>query len=409
MNVWHSRSCCLFFILVVGSCSTNKNKHAEPDAGDSQGDTAVVSDTASDSNIADTEEDSASDSESTATDEDAVEHQPLPACVSEIGSCPATSFAIWEVLLKASYFGDDARLVAMGNQAVLVALGDDTFRIVRLDDPFNEDYSAPPYSSWEFPIPGVQPIAVTEGRVSNISPMMLLVVTCDDAGESCSLWRSDLNQDELTPWQETGLPSGFVPRGVAFDSAVAPRKVCVYGNGMFCLDDTWQEEIALSSDLQINAAVFGALWSLAVGEQGRWFKRERGDTGEINAWQEQGRLGVVSLTQASVFDEGAVIIGEGKLQVAIGNRADLFDCSPADDLVSFIFETNGNVAYAVTGTGKVLQYALVNDDLYCDNQQLDLTGTVLDTTITPCEDSMNQRLLTDQEIVGMNVCYRLFK
>jgi hypothetical protein len=58
--------------------------------------------------------------------------------------------------------------------------------------------------------------------------MMLTVVTCDAAGERCSVWSNGVDREYLGAWQETELPSGLVPRGVAFDSGVEPQEPCVY-------------------------------------------------------------------------------------------------------------------------------------------------------------------------------------
>jgi hypothetical protein len=317
------------------------------------------------------------------------------------------------VLLDAADFGTDARFIAMGGQAVLVALGDGTFRIARISDPTVTNSPVPSYSSWEIPSTDARPIAVTEGRMSDISDMkMLSAVTCDEARTGCSMSRSDLGQDSLTPWQETELPSGLLPRGVVLDSVVGPRKICVYGNGLLCLDGTWQTVIAPSPDLQINAVAVGEQWSLAVGEHGRWFKRERGGSGEIKAWQEQFPLDDASLTQVSVAGAGGLITGEGRLQAAVGAQASLFDCNPSNDLVAFMLAPNvSGSAYSVTSTGEVLSHQLVNQrrpERFCEFQQLVLPGTVLQTTTVPCEDAINPRVLTDRALLGVNECIRVF-
>jgi hypothetical protein len=322
---------------------------------------------------------------------------------------------LWQVLLDAKDFGAGARLLAMGGQAVLVALGNGTFKIARLRDPSADPASTPPYSSWEFPSAGVEPIAIIEGRLSDIAPVppkALMVVTCDPARTQCSLWRRELTQDNPGAWQETALPSGLVPRGVALDAGIEPRKVCVYGNGIYCLDGTWQEAIALSADLRINAVAFGAQWSLAVGEHGRWFKRERTDAGELKTWLEQAPLGDVALTQVSVAGGGGVIIGQAGFQTAVGEQAALYDCAASSELVALLLDRNlRGLAYAVTSTGNVIQHALVTPSraqAYCAFQQLQLPGPVLDSGSVPCQQAMNPRVLTDQALFGTSLCLSIF-
>jgi len=303
----------------------------------------------------------------------------------------------------------------MGGQAVLVAIGDGTYRIVCLTDPTGVDAPVPPYSSWEFPATGDQPIAVTEGRVSNLaqpSPKTLLVVTCGPDHTRCSIWRTELSEEGISAWQEIELPSDFSPQDVALDSGNEPQKICVFGNGLYCLDDTWQAEIAPSPDLQINAIVFGTQWSIAVGEHGRWFKRERDNPVDLKTWQEQPPIGDASLTHVSVAGAGGVITGDGRLQAAVGPQADLFNCSPSNDLVAFILDQAASgSAYSVTSSGEIWYHASVTPqrpEPYCVFQQLTLPSAILEATIVPCQDATNPRILTDKLLIGVNVCLRLF-
>jgi hypothetical protein len=336
----------------------------------------------------------------------------LPACTSPIGSCPAHSVGIWQELLKAADFGANARLVATGGLGVLVALGDGNFRVARLSDPA-EAASGPAYSAWDFPNASAQakPVAITEGRLSDIVPVppnTLIVLTCAAARAHCSIWRSDENAGQLSSWQETPLPADFVASGVALDGGVEPQQICVYGSGMYCWTDHWQEAIPAVQALRVNDVAFGPLWSLAVGDHGRWFKREHDAAGTLSAWLEQPPLNDVALSQVSVAADGGAIVGAGKLQAALGTQAATYDCSVSDDLAAFLVDPGvRGLAYVVTNAGKVLQHALTGaqgSGAYCAYQQLTLTGAVLDTGAAPCSASNNPRLLTESGLFGQSQC-----
>jgi hypothetical protein len=336
----------------------------------------------------------------------------LPACTASIGSCPAHSVGIWQELLKATDLGANARLVATGGLGVLGALGDGSFRVARLNDPA-EAASGPAYTAWDFPNASAQakPVAIMEGRLSDITPVPpneLIVLTCADTRAHCSIWRSAVNAGQLSSWEETPLPAEFSAGGVALDGGVEPRQICVYGGGMYCWTDHWQEAIPSAQALRVNDVAFGPLWSLAVGDHGRWFKRAHDAGGTLSAWLEQPPLNDIALSQVSVAADGGVIVGAGKLQAALGTQAPLYDCSVSDDLAGFLVDPGvRGLAYAVTNTGKILQHALTSaqrSEAYCAYQQLTLSGAVLDSGAVPCSASNNPRLLTDSGLFGQSQC-----
>jgi hypothetical protein len=299
----------------------------------------------------------------------------------------------------------------MGGQAVLIAVGDGSYRIARLRDPAADPSSMPAYTAWPFPDAGGEPVAIAEGRLSDVAPAppgLMLVVVCDSARTQCSVWQSELKDGQLSQWQTVALPAGFVPKGVALDSASSPRQVCVYGTGLLCRTDTWQVAIPSETELRIRSVAFGTQWSLAVGEHGRWFKRVRSDSGQLSAWRGQPAIGSAALTQASVAGAGGVITGQGVLQAALGEQKSAYDCSASTDLVALWLDAaTPALAYAVTMAGSVLQHALVTAQRptpYCAYQQLELPSSVLDTTIAPCGLAMNPRVLTDRILFGTNQC-----
>jgi hypothetical protein len=250
-----------------------------------------------------------------------------------------------------------------------------------------------------------------EGRLSNIVPVpptMMLVLTCGDAGAHCSLWRSDVQADQLSSWQEEVLPPSFIARGVSFDVAVEPKQICVYGSGLYCWNDSWQEAIPESADLRLNAVALGSSWSLAVGDHGRWWKRLRDDTGSLGPWQEQAPLNDIALSQVSVVADGGAIVGAGRLQALLGSQAELYDCLVSDDIAAFILDPAiQGLAYLVTNSGEIFQHAPMSArraEAYCDYQQLALPGPVIETGAVPCSAANNPRLLTESILFGQSVC-----
>lgn len=310
----------------------------------------------------------------------------LGSC-SPIGSCPARSIGVWQELLKASDFGANARLVATGGAGVLLALDEQHFRVLRLADPSGVSMQ----KDWDFPHAGPLGIFVPS------PPNSMSVLTCGDGGSHCSVWQTDLQADEPSTWREAALPASFIARGITQDLTVDGRPICVYGDGMYCQWQAWQSVIPESGELRLNASAFGSQWSLAVGDHGRWWKRERGAD-----WQEQPALNDAALDQVVVSDDGGgVIVGAGKLQAALGSQAALYDCVEGGDVAAFILDSAApGLAYAVTPDGLIVQHS----STYCAYQQLALSGPVLQSTSFHCGGSNNPRLLTASVLFGPNNC-----
>jgi hypothetical protein len=138
------------------------------------------------------------------------------------------------------------------------------------------------------------------------------------------------------------------------------------------------------------------------------FKSERDDSGNLGPWQEQPALADVALTQVSVAGAGGVIVGEGKLVAAVGTQADDFrDCDPfGGDLKGLMLDPGiPGLAYAVTGSGEVVQHAAVSPqrpESYCSYQRL--PQSVVGVSDAPCGGSQNARAWTDQALFGTNTC-----
>ena len=307
----------------------------------------------------------------------------LGSC-APLGSCPARSIGVWQELLEASDFGASARLVATGGLGVLVALDEQHVRVVRLAEPSGASMQ----QDWDFPHAGARGIYVPN------PPDSMSVLTCGDSGSQCSVWQADVRSDELSAWRETVLPGSFVARGISQDLTVDSRPICVYGAGMVC--DS-QAVIPVADDRRLNAVAFGSQWSIAVGEHGRWWKREHGAD-----WQEQPALNDVALEQVVVSEDGgAVIVGEGKLQAALGSQAALYDCVEGGDVAAFILDSAApGLAYALTPSGLIVQHS----SSYCAYQRLELSGPVLQSGTLRCGGSNNPRVLTASVLFGQNNC-----
>jgi hypothetical protein len=327
------------------------------------------------------------------------------SCSDDIGSCPARPADEFKVLLDATEFGPDAHFIAMGDQALVVAVGDGTFRIALLLPPVHAKQPVPAYAAWAFPTDDLQPIdatAIPQPVPSDAGKVFVLA--CDVGRTHCAVLAGDSGQNELQPWQNADLPSGFMPRRMVFDTAADPQALCVYGNGLLCFESGWQQAIPPSADLRLNDVAIGSGWSLAVGDHGRWFKREASDAS--GAWLEQTSLDDVALTGVSVFGAGGVITGEGRIQAALGEEQALFGCPAPKELVSLmLFSNSPGWAYALSSSGEVFLQSPMEqqDEPYCAFQQL-MLGAVLETGIAPCYDDSNPRVLTDRLLLGQNLC-----
>ncbi len=288
-------------------------------------------------------------------------------CLTEIGSCPWDQFNWWKVLIDAGDFGDRAHFVSMGGQATLVALPDGSYRVALLDYPRPADNNNSPfalpgiddeYDSWALPSDTLQPIAVTEGYFMGAGTgRSLFVLACDEERAHCRLSRADVEQGELSAWQHSELPAEFRGRNLVFDWGsdlqIAPYAICAYGNGLVCLrDGEWRTEIPASADLTLNDVEISVPWSLAVGERGRWFKRERVDS-LLGPWQEQPSLGQVSLTQVTGAGAGAVILGDGRIQAKLGDKQMLYTCGLPDELLALFVAPFSAYPEAVTPSREV--------------------------------------------------------
>lgn len=334
----------------------------------------------------------------------------LPVCTDTVTSCPATVTEKWRALIDAQDFGSSARLVALGGRAVLVDVGDGTFLVASVLDQDQAEASGKTYTTRSVPSGNLVPVAIAEAPVSlgsSPSPTVVALV-CDASHESCSLVRGGGNEPALAPWQGTELPSGFVARGLVFD-VVTPTTVCVYGNGLLCFDQAWKPAIAVQSSLRINDVSMGPLWSLAVGDDGRWYKRERRDDDSLSAWIEQPSIGTTSLSHASSANLGGFIVGAGRLQAALGGQRELYGCTLDGEIEALLPNTSGHgLSTVVTSSGQIVEHAIVPNRVapYCVKDQLP-DGAILEASSAPCGGALNPRVLTEKALYGQNLCITL--
>lgn len=332
---------------------------------------------------------------------------PAPSCEFAVSSCAATPAQAWNVLLDAAEFGSGARFVALGGQAVLIAGGSAAFRVARVHDADEVQSSGRPYSVWTFPEADLSGVDVAENMLSAPGARQVFALACSQDDQQCTLLKGDPGGDVLVVLPEASLPSGFEPRGLFFDWAADPAVVCAYGNGVLCFDSEWRQAIAPAQDLQLNDVAVGELWSLAVGNHGRHFKRERNGSGDLGPWIEQPMLADVDLTAASVAGAGAVAIGDGRVQAALGELRATFGCGSPSELRALLAHPFvARYAYAVTSTGAVMQHLPnAGPGEFCMHEQLP-AGVVLEANVAPCQDGINPRALMEQAVIGMNICPR---
>jgi hypothetical protein len=107
------------------------------------------------------------------------------SCTEEIGSCPATSFAVWQVLLDAADFGPTARFVALGGRAVVVDRGDASYEVVSLLNGLEQEVTGQTQRSGR-----CRAGSARRSRwrsTARRSPLDGGRLVCDDAGAGCSL------------------------------------------------------------------------------------------------------------------------------------------------------------------------------------------------------------------------------
>lgn len=329
-------------------------------------------------------------------------------CTEEVGSCPATSFAVWQVLLDAAAFGPSARFVALGGRAVVVDRGDASYEVVALLNELEQEVTGQTQAVWTVPSGVGTPVAVALDS-DGVSRWTVSVLVCDDAGASCSLLRGDEQATELTAWPGSELPDELDARALVLDVTSAETAVCAYGSGLFCFRDGWQAEIPVAEGLRLNHVSISSGWALAVGEDGQWFQRTVDDAYVLLPWEAQPPLGTDPLTWASTADLGGVIVGEGRIQAALGVQGDLYGCEVPRELVALALDSvlfGG--ATAITKTGEVLRHnnLMTGEPRYCSLDQMP-AGEIAAIDTVQCDDSTNLRvLLGDTLLVGTNHCVR---
>lgn len=338
-----------------------------------------------------------------------------PLCTEEVGECPATTLESPKVLLDAADFGVSARLVALGGPTVLVEVGDSSFQVVRVLDADEQETTGATRAVWSVPSGAGTPRAVTEAMLfddDRLGLRTVVALACDEPGESCRLLRGDERSEELSPWAGSELPSELEAHRLVVDAATDPPVVCAYGNGLFCLRDGWQPEIPVTEGLRLNHVTVSSYWSLAVGEEGRWFKRAFDDDFVLSAWTEQPPLGTASLTHASTAGRGGVILGEGRIQAALGEQAAMYGCEVPRELAALLLnEAVAGVATAMTASGELLLHTdlQTGQPRYCSHAQLP-AGSLTAFDAAPCRDSLNPRVVVDAtQLLGNNLCVRVIR
>lgn len=322
-------------------------------------------------------------------------------CRDEAGSCPASASAKWKVLLRAQALDPTAHFVAADMYAILALTATGDVRVAITKDPGDsEDVD---YAVWSAPKGPLTPVAATSGRLAGAPAQEPFVLSCNDARTQCEILRGRSGQSELESFAASALPAGFAARGLVVDTAATPTKLCVYGSGIYCFDQGWQPSLPLADGLKLNHVAIGYPWSLAVGDDGRWFKREQGASG--SAWQAQSTLGKVNLTQAGVTANGGFVLGDGQVRATLGALRPAFRCQASAALRGLVLnEGVEGLADAITLDGKIFQYQLVDlKSTYCTTQELDQSD-LLSVTSAPCGGSQNPRVVTPSVLVGMHLC-----
>jgi len=345
--------------------------------------------------------------------------QPPAICTQPVGSCLARGTWAWQTLLRGDDISPDARIVAGGGQAILVRQNDKSFRIAWLHDPRKPATTgAPPYAVWDAPASDLVPTAITSAKWSDHSEQgaaltieAVAVLYCDDAHTRCSVWRTDVEANEPVAWSELPMPVDLLANGIAMDVLSDRLEICVYGSGMLCFNDRWHPAIAPSPELRLNAVALGGARSLAVGDQGRWFTRESDGGG---MWTEQLPFGSASLMHIGFerISGTAIVVGDGRVQAILSDSILPLECGAPGDLRAVML-TPGypQSAYAVTTSGEVLQYAKAGPrriEPYCMYQQLALEGPILQVYESPCQNSINPRIVTDGAVIGTSACVQAF-
>ncbi len=381
------------FVTVTGglvACSSGCSE-APPSSGDANHlDGGAERDAALD--VGDGDGDDAS---SSANDPDAS----LSSC--QLEACPAPQTAKWKTLLRARDLEATARFIAIDKGAVLALAGNGDAHVALLESPAISESVT--YATWTATKGALTPVAITSGTLEGSVVPEPFVLYCNEGHSQCEILHGQRGQNQLRSFSASPLPAGFVAQGLVVDAAASPVTLCAYGNGIVCLDQTWEARLPISAGLVIRHVSVGPGWSLAVGDDGRWYKRERLDSGELGAWTSQSVIDNAKLSYAVVSFAGGLILGEGRIQAALGSEEARFRCRGPENLSGIVlYQAAPGVADVVTESGTILQRG-ASSDAYCATQQID-EGGVIGVTSDPCGASANPRLLTSSTIVGQHLC-----
>lgn len=307
-------------------------------------------------------------------------------------------------MLRADELDPSAHFVAAHSQAVLAVTGAGDLRVAVLSSPAVSQRVA--YTVWNGDKTDLSPVAVTSGVLPGSSEPEPFVLSCDADHSHCEALRGHAGETQLQSFSANPFPEGFIAQGLIVDGSASPVTLCAYGNGIVCFDESWKTTLALDAGLTLRSVAIGAVWSLAVGDDGRWYKRERQDSGDLGAWEAQSALGQAKLSQASVAGLGGIILGEGRVQAALGSAQSSFACQPPVSLFGVILhEGIPGSADVVTSDGKILQHTAAGsaNGPYCTRQDSG-ADMLLGVASAPCGASMNPRLLTSAALLGQYDC-----
>jgi hypothetical protein len=329
------------------------------------------------------------------------------SCGWSISICPNSENATsddtsYSVLLDASDFGTDARVIAIDGAAALVEGGDAPWRVAYIYLTEEAATKGKAYATLAAPAGDLRPLDVADG---------VFVLACSTDKARCLVLRGTPEDGSLSEWAGTELPPGFVPRGIVVDKIVSPGVVCVYGNGLLCFDGGWQIEIAPELGLQLNDVAVGYPPWIAVGAHGRYFVRTR-SSDSSGRWLEQPRVGDVELTRASAQNDKAVVIGKGGLWVTIDTQQtppSVVSCTASEALSMVnVWQGVADGITAVTASGQVLRHVpRTPSTAFCAWASANL-GDNLGGTINRCGIEDNERVFSAEKVVGLNFCARGF-
>ncbi|MDB4988260.1 MAG: hypothetical protein JWN04_3438 [Myxococcaceae bacterium] len=310
---------------------------------------------------------------------------------------PLPSEWLFKTLLQASDYGPDAAFVALSGPHVLVTGGSGD-QVLTLP----AEQGAPVHS----PLPsGVKGTAIADAHDSSSA---IYVLSCNEAGGSCSVLHAAAAGQSLTALPGGTLPAAFVGRGLS----ALQGNLCAFGSGALCLrDQSWVSVIDDPAPVggkglpdRVVGMALGEAMSLAISLYGKVWYGTRSAVDASVAFAEVAPASVGPLLYVTASGREAFVTSNGFVLAWVAGALH-YVSTPF--IKTAWLEFDGTEAALLTFTGAVVNRRSRGAKPYwCKTQQIavpTLNG-LLASGSNPCGLASNFRFLTSERLVGQNLC-----